>query len=347
MTADKNMTDKRYIRLALKLAKKERPSPNPRVGCVIVKDKRIIGKGYHVKPGHPHAEIIALRNAGSKAAGATMYVTLEPCCIHGRTLPCTKAIIKAKIRRVVVACHDKNPKVCYKGINQLRKSGIYVRTGVLGKEAEKLNEAFFKHIRTKLPFVTIKTAISADGKISYADKRKKWISSIEQRRKAHQLRAENDAILVGINTILADNPKLTTRHVKGKNPLRIILDSKLRLPVNSNVLADKNVLIITSNRCNKSKRKRLIEEGFEVITIKKNKKTNQLDWNEILRLLGKRNITSLMIEGGAAVIDTALRQHVADKAILFFSTANIGNGIEFMEGINTKQWIIKKLQQAL
>ena len=333
-----------YMKLALKLAGKASPSPNPGVGCVIVKDSRIVGKGFHEKSGMPHAEIIALRNAGNKAEGAIMYVSLEPCCFYGKTPPCTNAIIKAGIKQVVIACPDQNPAVSGKGISILKKAGIKIKTGVLEKEAIKLNEAFFKFVKTGTLFISIKAAISSDGKISYKGK-KKWITGISARTYAHKLRAEHDAVLVGINTVLSDNPRLTTRHVRGKNPLRVVLDSKLRLPANSRVLSDKNVLIVASKDYDKNKKNMLIKKGYEILIIGKNKKENkEINLTALMKQLGKKNITSLLVEGGQDIWSSALREHIADKAYLFFSPARIGKGKSFIKGLNTKEKIIKALK---
>ncbi|MFZ3156397.1 MAG: bifunctional diaminohydroxyphosphoribosylaminopyrimidine deaminase/5-amino-6-(5-phosphoribosylamino)uracil reductase RibD, partial [Smithella sp.] len=221
------MNDEYYMKLAIALARKGRfyVGPNPMVGAVIVKKGMIIGRGYHQRFGGNHAEINAIHNAGEDIAGSTLYVTLEPCCHEGKTPPCTDSIIKHKIARVVIGAIDSNPLVSCQGINYLQSCGIEVKTGVLENECRKLNEKFFHYIETGLPFITVKYAQTLDGRIATATGESQWISSTASLKFAHQLRAEHDAILVGRKTVDKDNPELTVRLVKGRNPLRVIVDS--------------------------------------------------------------------------------------------------------------------------
>ncbi len=225
------MNDEHYMKLALKLAAKGRgyASPNPMVGAVLVRDDRIIGQGYHQCCGENHAEVNAIQNATENVAGSTLYVTLEPCCHHGKTPPCTDMIIQHKIARVVIGATDSNPLVSCQGINCLQSAGIEIKTGVLEDECRDLNEVFFHYMETGLPFVTVKYAQTLDGRIATATGQSQWISSPASLKFAHQLRAEHDAILVGIGTVLKDNPTLTVRRVRGRNPLRIVVDSGLAI----------------------------------------------------------------------------------------------------------------------
>ena len=233
------LTDEEYMQRALELAVQAEgdTSPNPMVGCVIVDDDgNIVGEGYHHKAGQPHAEVNALAEAKNLAQGATAYVTLEPCAHYGRTGPCCVALVRAGIKKVVVACTDPNPKVAGQGIEYLRLQGIEVVTGVCEKEAVRLNEKFFTWITKKRPFITLKYAMTLDGKIATADGDSKWITGEEARTLAHRLRRQHDAVLVGIGTVLADDPELTTRLVRGKNPVRVVLDSDLRISLMAAVL---------------------------------------------------------------------------------------------------------------
>ena len=234
------------MQTAIALARKGigKTSPNPAVGAVIVKNGRIIGKGYHKKAGRAHAEINALKQAGIKAKGAEMYITLEPCNHFGRTPPCTDVIIKAGIKKVFIGMKDPNPLVAGKGVRRLRSAGMDVEVGILEDECRGINEAYIKYITTKTPFVTLKLASTLDGKIATAAGESKWITGEDARRFAHRMRREADAVMVGIGTVLKDNPELTTRLVKGKDPIRIVVDSQLRIPVNAKVLNKKRGGII-------------------------------------------------------------------------------------------------------
>src|SRR5512135_3106053 len=234
--------DEHYMRMALRLADRARgrTSPNPVVGAVVVKNGKVVGRGYHEKAGMPHAEAIALAKAGKAARGATLYVTLEPCShTSKRTPPCCPIVIRSRVKRVVVAMIDPNPQVSARGIRKLRSAGIDVSTGVLGADAARQNEAFIKHVTTGSPFVTLKVAQTLDGKIATSSGESKWITGKEAREEGRRLRDINDAILVGINTVLKDNPSLTTRIPGGRDPIRVIVDSRLRMPLNAKVLTQR------------------------------------------------------------------------------------------------------------
>jgi diaminohydroxyphosphoribosylaminopyrimidine deaminase/5-amino-6-(5-phosphoribosylamino)uracil reductase len=309
------------MRMALRLALKARgrTSPNPLVGAVVVKDGKVISRGYHQKAGGPHAEVIALKKAGEAAKDATLYVTLEPCShTDKRTPPCSPLVIQSGVKRVVVGMIDPNPRVSGKGIKALRSAGINVDAGVLEAEAEKLNEAFIKHITTGMPFVTLKIAQTLDGKIATASGESKWITGEQAREKGRRLRAVNDAILVGINTVLKDDPALTTRIPKGRDPIRVVVDTRLRIPLNAKVLKQKSrvrTIIATVENSAKNKIKKLQAVGAEVLTVRTVQ--GRLDLRDLMRKLGKMDIISVLIEGGAEINASAIKSGIADKAVLF------------------------------
>jgi len=315
--------DEKYIRMALRLAGKAggRTSPNPMVGAVVVKDGRVISRGYHRKAGEPHAEAIALTKAGNAAKGATLYVTLEPCShTNKRTPPCTPLVIASGVRRVVVAMIDPNPRVSGGGIKSLRRAGIEVVTGVLEAEAKKLNEAFIKYITTRLPFVTLKIAQTLDGKIATASGESKWITGAKAREEGRRLRDLNDAILIGINTVLKDDPSLTARFPGGRDPVRVIVDSRLRIPLNAKVLTQgspaKTVIAMLAGS-SKKKQNELQDAGAIVLVVKG--KNGRVDLRELMKRLGTMHIMSLLIEGGAEVNASALSSGIVDKAVLFIA----------------------------
>lgn len=322
-------SDQDFMRRALELAALARgkTSPNPLVGAVVVKDGVIVGEGYHRKAGTPHAEVIALREAGLRAKGADLYVSLEPCCHYGRTPPCTKAIIEAGIKRVVVACEDPNPLVAGKGIEILRQAGITVDVGVLREEARRLNEVFFKYITTGRPFVTLKAAMSLDGKIATFTGDSKWITGEQARQYAHQMRAEHDAVMVGIGTVLADDPLLTVRLPgEDRRPLRVIVDSRLRIPLESRIVLTAKefptVVAAVRHEGNQGKKKSLEERGVEVWELPADR--GRVDLKALLSELGKREVTSVLLEGGATLNASALEAGVVDKFVFFIAPKIIG-----------------------
>lgn len=327
------MTDEQYMKLALRLARRGlgKTSPNPMVGAVIVKDSRIIGQGYHHKFGGNHAEINALQDAQEDATGATMYATLEPCCHRDKkTPPCVDKLLEKKLSRVVIAVKDPNPKVKGKGIEILEKAGIDVKVGVLEKEARDLNEAYFKYMTTGRPLVTLKFAQTLDGRIATATGRSQWISSEQFRKVAHRLRATNDAVIVGIETVLADDPELTVRLAKGRSPLRVVLDSRLRIPLNARALTMQEAaptLIATTSRADQNRLRRLREMGVEVLALKPDE-AGEVDLKDLLVKLGQRAITSVLVEGGAGVITSFLRDRLADHMVVAIAPKLIGKGIE-------------------
>jgi len=326
------LTDEEYMKMALKLARRGLgwTSPNPMVGAVLVKDNRIIGRGYHHRFGGNHAEVNALQHAEANPAGATLYVTLEPCCHYGKTPPCVDAIIKNKIKKVIIGTPDPNPQVSGKSVTILNQRGIETRIGVLEEECRELNEAYFKYMTTGRPLVTIKFAQTLDGRIATASGDSKWISSEEFRKLAHRLRATNDAILVGINTVLADNPQLTVRLVKGRSPIRIILDSRLRMPLDAEIVRTRDVapvIIAATTQADMEKESHLRELGIEVLETQSDI-SGGIDLQGLLKALGERNISSLLVEGGAKVITSFLRQKLADKFIVAVAPKILGKGTD-------------------
>lgn len=325
----------KYMRLALENARaaQGQTAPNPLVGSVIVNDGRLVGIGAHLKPGEPHAEIHALRMAGDHARGATIYVTLEPCSHHGRTGPCAEAIVQAGLARVVVAAPDPNPLVAGSGIRILREAGIEVIEGVLREESERLNEVFNRYIVSKRPFVTVKSAVTMDGKIATRSSSSRWITSAEAREDVHRLRHESGAILVGVQTILHDDSQLNTRLPGGRNPLRIVLDSTLRIPEHARVITDGEAptWIFTGSQADPDKRRRLESAGVRVIETS----GERVNLDEVLDALGAGEISSLLVEGGGQVIASFVEQGLADKLVLYMAPKLVGgkDAPTFVEGL--------------
>jgi diaminohydroxyphosphoribosylaminopyrimidine deaminase/5-amino-6-(5-phosphoribosylamino)uracil reductase len=331
-------TDEMYMRLALENAKamSGQTAPNPMVGSVIVNEGRIVGVGSHLKPGEPHAEIHALRMAGDAARGGTIYVTLEPCSHHGRTGPCAEAIVQAGIAKVVIAALDPNPLVAGRGIKILQDAGIEVIQGVLAEEATKMNEVFNKYIVTKTPFVMLKSAMTMDGKIATREASSKWITSEAAREDVHRLRHEYAAILVGVGTIIHDDSQLTTRLPNGRNPLRVVVDSTLRIPEEARVITDGEAptWIFTGHSPDEEKQARLEQLGIKVFRTS----TQQVNLKEVLETLGAHEYSSLMIEGGGHVNASFVEQGLVDKLILYIAPKVVG-GAEaptFLEGVGVQ-----------
>lgn len=318
-----------FMRRALHLAERARgrTSPNPLVGAVVVRDGQVVGEGYHRKAGTPHAEVHALNQAGAMAKGATLYVTLEPCAHYGRTPPCAEAIVKAGIRKVVAAMTDPNPKVAGKGLEYLKKHGVEVVNGFMEDEARQLNEAFLKYITTGMPYVVLKMAMSLDGKIATFTGDSKWITGQEAREFVHCLRDSHDAILVGIGTVLADNPRLTTRLPggSGRDPIRIILDSKLRIPLDSQVLKSRSnaqTIIATTEQYDPAKKKLLEQMGALVLVLPAT--NGRVDLTKLLQALAAREITSILVEGGSSVNASFIETGLVDKVYAFIAPKIIG-----------------------
>lgn len=291
-------------------------SPNPMVGAVLVKNGKIVGRGYHKCCGENHAEVNAVISAGDLSKGSTMFVNLEPCNHFGRTPPCTDMIIKSGIKEVVIAHKDPNPIVNGRGIERLRKAGVKVKIGVLGEKAKRLNEIYLKFITTKRPFVILKAGMSLDGKIATNTGDSRWITCEESRDYVYSLRSRVDAMLVGIKTVLLDNPYLTS-HGKGtrKNPKKVILDTDGRIPLNSNVFRDNNLIIVTTDLA-------FEKAGAEVLVVKRAR--NGIDLDELLEKLGQKSIASLLVEGGSEVNGSFFDSRLVDKVLFFISPMIIG-----------------------
>lgn len=319
--------DEKYMRLAMQLAGNAigRTSPNPLVGAVIVKDNRVVGCGWHRKAGTPHAEVHALNQAGELAQGADVYVTLEPCAHYGKTPPCAKALVKAKVKNVYGGLLDVNPKVAGKGFKILEDAGIHVEYGFLQDELRKQNEVFFKWIEHKKPFVVLKAAMTLDGKIATATGQSKWITNETSRAYGYKLRDIYDGIMVGINTVIEDNPMLTARVDGGKNPIRIVVDSSLRIDINANVVQDKSAktIVATTDKADKDKILKLQAQDVDVIVVDKDE-NDKVDIEKLLDILGQKNICSILVEGGATLSGSFVAKKLVDKVYFFIAPKIIG-----------------------
>lgn len=340
MTERKNHSvDKKFMRRALTLARKGAGSvsPNPLVGAVIVREGRIIGEGWHRCCGENHAEINAIRDATENVTGATFYITLEPCSHHGRTPPCAEALIACRPSRVVVGAVDPNPLVSGRGIEALRQSGIETEVGILEEACRESNRIFFKYIQTGLPYVTLKFAQTLDGRMATASGDSRWISSPPSLRFAHRLRAVHDAILVGAGTVLADNPALTCRLVRGRDPLRIVVDSGLRLPPDANIFSDGKRTVVVATRHAPAENRHLLEKrGVEVLEIGE-EAAGRVDLCQLLTALGKRKISSVLVEGGAAVATAFLKENLVDRLLVVLAPKIAGLGINAVGDLGIRQ----------
>ena len=353
--------DEKYMRLAMQLAGNAigRTSPNPLVGAVIVKDNRVVGCGWHRKAGTPHAEVHALNQAGELAQGADVYVTLEPCAHYGKTPPCAKALVEAKVKNVYGGLLDVNPKVAGKGFKILEDAGIHVEYGFLQDELRKQNEVFFKWIEHKKPFVVLKAAMTLDGKIATAIGQSKWITNETSRAYGYKLRDIYDGIMVGINTVIEDNPMLTARVDGGKNPIRIVVDSSLKIDINANVVQDKSAktIIATTDKADKDKILKLQAQDVDVIVVDKDE-NDKVDIEKLLDILGQQNICSILVEGGATLSGSFVAKKLVDKVYFFIApkivggkeakTPVAGTGIlNLQEALSLKDIQIEKLKEDI
>ncbi len=332
-----------FMRIALEEAAKGlgRTSPNPVVGAVLVKSGRIIARGYHKKAGTAHAEVVALEAAGSKAKGADLYTTLEPCDHYGRTPPCSLAILEAGVRRVICASADPNPQVSGKGVARLRRAGVKVLTGVLKEEADTLNRPFFKVMRTKLPWVTLKAAVTLDGKLATATGDSRWVTGEPARAWVHRLRDAVDVILVGANTVRIDDPKLTTRLPGGggKDALRVVVDSHLRLSPSYTIFTQRSparTVIATLEDPEGRKARPFLAQGVEVWQVRQ--KAGLVDLKALLRRIAKNGLNHVLVEGGADMYGSFLRGHLADALALFLAPKLIGSpGLSWAGDLGVKE----------
>ena len=335
-----NGDDHHYMALALRLAARGlyTTHPNPRVGCVIVNDNEIVGDGWHMKAGQPHAEIAALAKAGERARGSTAYVTLEPCSHHGRTPPCADALIKAGVGRVICAAIDPNPEVNGAGIARLEAAGIEVQSGLLATQAEALNPGFFSRIRRQRPYVRIKMAMSLDGRTALSNNVSQWISSKSARIDVQRWRARSAAIMTGINTVLADDPALTLRMesltLSGeiapgqsdmlRNPLRVVLDSQLNIPLNARLLRLPGEVLIVSSVDDAGKRDALCSDNVQVITLPKNT-DGRPSLHDLMNVLAEARINEVLVESGHVLAGALLRSQLVDELILYVSPSVLGD----------------------
>jgi diaminohydroxyphosphoribosylaminopyrimidine deaminase/5-amino-6-(5-phosphoribosylamino)uracil reductase len=325
---------KRAFMLAEKGAGKT--APNPMVGAVIVKDGRIIGEGWHERYGQAHAEVNAIKTAKESVEGATVYVNLEPCCHYGKTPPCTELLINSRVKRVVIGSLDPNPLVAGKGAQRLRDAGIQVTEDVLQAESLRLNEVFFHFIRTGRPFVIVKSAVSLDGKIACATGESKWVTGETARADVQQLRSRYSSIMVGADTVIRDDPQLTCRLKEGRNPRRIILDSSLRIPIESRVLTDQDrnpTLMACTERASPEAIKRFESLGAHVLLCKS--RNGRVDLQDLMEKLGAASVDSILLEGGGQLNEVAFAQGIVNKVVLYMA-AKVFGGAEaktFVEGI--------------
>lgn len=353
--------DEKYMRLAMQLAGNAigRTSPNPLVGAVIVKDNRVVGCGWHRKAGTPHAEVHALNQAGELAQGADVYVTLEPCAHYGKMPPCSKALVEAKVKNVYGGLLDVNPKVAGKGFKILEDAGIHVEYGFLQDELRKQNEVFFKWIEHKKPFIVLKAAMTLDGKIATATGQSKWITNETSRAYGYKLRDIYDGIMVGINTVIEDNPMLTARVDGGKNPIRIVVDSSLKIDINANVVQDKSAktIVATTDKADKDKILKLQAQDVDVIVVDKDE-NDKVDIEKLLDILGQQNICSILVEGGATLSGSFVAKKLVDKVYFFIApkivggkeakTPVAGTGIlNLQEALSLKDIQIEKLKEDI
>lgn len=353
--------DEKYMRLAMQLAGNAigRTSPNPLVGAVIVKDNRVVGCGWHRKAGTPHAEVHALNQAGELAQGADVYVTLEPCAHYGKTPPCAKALVEAKVKNVYGGLLDVNPKVAGKGFKILEDAGIHVEYGFLQDELRKQNEVFFKWIEHKKPFIVLKAAMTLDGKIATATGQSKWITNETSRAYGYKLRDIYDGIMVGINTVIEDNPMLTARVDGGKNPIRIVVDSSLKIDINANLVQDKSAktIVATTDKADKDKILKLQAQDVDVIVVDKDE-NDKVDIEKLLDILGQQNICSILVEGGATLSGSFVAKKLVDKVYFFIApkivggkeakTPVAGTGIlNLQEALALKDIQIEKLEEDI
>lgn len=335
-------SDEDYLRLCLDLAKKglSWTNPNPMVGAVIVKDGKIIAQGYHQKVGLNHAEIEAMRTSQTDLRNATLYVSLEPCSTFGKTPPCVDEIIRSKFKRVVFATLDPNPQNAGLGLSKLNKAGIKTTFGLLTQQSRQLNEAFFTYYEKKRPLITLKFAASLDGKIATVSGDSKWITNETARKFARMLRAQNQAILVGINTVLKDNPNLGVGIQSKKDPLRIILDPALKIPLQSDVLRDQNVLIATTKLADQNKLATLTQKGIAVLIFPQ----SIIPINNLLQQLWQRQIISVLIEGGSKTLGAFYDSKLVDKFYGFYSPIILGGekSLTAIGGIGLKKVSLAK-----
>ena len=343
------MTDTVYMARALQLAAEGlyTTQPNPRVGCVIVKDEQIIGEGFHARAGQPHAEVYALQQAGAQAKGATAYVTLEPCAHYGRTPPCANALIDAQVSRVVMASLDSNPLVAGKGQTMLEAAGIRTTVGVLEAEAQALNAGFFRRMTGGLPYVRVKTAASLDGRTAMQSGESKWITGVDARRDVQKWRAQSGAIITGIGTVLADNPSLTVRpqdwtdwhYGEVVQPKRVVFDSQLRMPLDALILQITGVIIVTHQAISHVKVQQLQALGVDVWCFDSSSSA-KIDVFQVLKKLAEQGVNEMLVEAGASVAGAFVAANLVDEWVMYFAPTLLGSDAKPMF-----EWPIQTMAQ--
>lgn len=333
-----SVIDEKYMAIALELAEKGRGrvEPNPMVGAVLVKNGDILGRGYHHAFGEAHAEIHAIKEGGVNCKGATLYISMEPCAHYGKTAPCADAIIGAGIKRVVTSVIDPNPITSGKGIQKLKAAGIEIKIGVMEAQSRKLNASFFKLMQEGLPYVILKWAMSLDGKIATYTGDSQWITSEESRKYVHQIRGQMDGIMVGINTVLRDNPLLTCRIEGGRNPKRIIVDSNALLPLDSRLLKtihEGEIIVTVSKNAQHNRIEKLEQFGCKIIQTNDN--NGRVDLRELFQRLGEMKLTNVLVEGGGRIITSIIEERLVDKVMVFIAPIIIG-------GIDAKTPVLGK-----
>ncbi len=329
--------DLKYMKKALTLARKGmgKTAPNPAVGCVIVRDGIIVGEGWHKKAGTPHAEINALNMAGNKANGADVYVTLEPCCHFGKTPPCTDALIAAGVKRVVAGMVDPFLQVAGKGLQILRQAGIRVDVGLLEEQCRELNKGFIKAVTCGLPYIIYKSAMTLDGNIATVTGHSRWVTGEESRSLVHRIRSLSDAVMVGVDTILADNPQLNVRHVKGRDPLKVIVDTRLRTPESVNVLNGSGKTIIATCESNPEIHESYKNKGATLLVCREF--DGRVEMRDLLHKLVQRGVHTILLEGGSRLAGNMLQNGFIDECIFFYAPKILGNGFApfTIQGIST------------
>jgi diaminohydroxyphosphoribosylaminopyrimidine deaminase/5-amino-6-(5-phosphoribosylamino)uracil reductase len=328
------LKDEAFMAEALSLAARGRGrvSPNPMVGAVLARRGRVVGRGWHRRFGGPHAEVEAIADAGQRAQGATLYVTMEPCCFHGKTPACTDALQLAGVKQVVAATLDPNPRVNGRGMRCLRERGTKTSVGLLGREARRLNEAYFTSVRKQRPFVILKVAVTLDGMIADAKGRSKWITGPQSRALGQKLRLCADAVLVGVKTVVADDPLLTCRVRPPKKLVRVVLDSDLDMPPRCRLLKKPDPVLVFTASDNAARAEKLWARGVEVLRVRQ-RKNGLLEWTDVLAGLHRRQLQSVLVEGGATVASSALEAGIVDKAYIFQSPKLLGPGRLFTQGL--------------
>ena len=343
--------DAAYMARALRLAERGllTTAPNPRVGCVLVRDGTVVGEGWHERAGEPHAEINALQQSGSRAAGATAYVTLEPCCHHGRTPPCTDALIAAGVKRVVVAMEDPNPQVAGRGLAVLQAAGIDAAAGLLAAAAEQLNAGFVMRMRQGRPWVRCKLAMSLDGRTAMASGESQWITGEAARRDVHQLRARSDAIMTGVGTVLADDPSLTVRLDKlddgFRQPLRVILDSRLRTPPGAKLLDLPGETLIVTGAVDASNEARLTRSGIRIVTLPT--QDGQLDLPEVLQYLGTLQVNEVHLEAGATLCGALLQAGLIDELVIYMASHLMGDAARGLFALHGLEQMAQRIKLSI